>query len=477
MRCRCARGVPTSRRLPPRRARLPPRQATLPSRRETLRSRRETLPSRRATLPSRRATLPSRRATLPSRRATLPSRRATLPSWRATLPSRRATLPPRREDAPVEEGDAPVEEGDAPVEEGDAPVEEGDAPVEEGDAPVEEGDAPVEEGDTPIEEGDTPTSPPVCRHLATTSQGGSKFVLDVPIAGVMLPVMTQSQIRRLRAIIDLDKEKVAELSEGAKIIQAKMTASAAIFTAPVPAMPALASLITLFDTAHLNTKSTKAAIAARNFARDNLWSALQSECSYVQQLCDQNPEQAATYIEAAGLKIAGTPAHAKAILEAELTTTPGAVHLIANRSLLVAPGKGSRSAKTFLVAVHDQRRPVLGRRGADDRREHHDHGPPAADPGRLRGRREGLEGDHRLEPDGDHLRPLTRHRPLRREAGCLPGLVVRDLRPASERTRQRIVVEPDVLPVERDPPDRPHTDAARARLRLHVGWPRAAHRR
>jgi hypothetical protein len=46
-------------------------------------------------------------------------------------------------------------------------------------------------------------------------------------------------------------------------------------------------------------------------------------------------------IETAGLLVAGSPSHAKAILQAKLTTTPGAVHLIANATLLA--GKTSKS--------------------------------------------------------------------------------------------------------------------------------------
>jgi hypothetical protein len=46
---------------------------------------------------------------------------------------------------------------------------------------------------------------------------------------------------------------------------------------------------------------------------------------------------AASLIEAAGLLISGVPTHRKALLTATLTTTPGMVHLEANRSFLVPP--------------------------------------------------------------------------------------------------------------------------------------------
>jgi hypothetical protein len=160
--------------------------------------------------------------------------------------------------------------------------------------------------------------------------------------------MTQTQIRRLRLTVGLDKEDYSKLSAGAKTIQTKMAAAATTFTAPIPAMTILSGLIVAYDTAQENTKTTKAAIGTRNTARDALWSALESECSYVQVLCDANLGQAANYADLSGFKIVEIGSHEKEILAAQVVLGAGTVHLVANKSKLPVPGGRKYSAKTFL---------------------------------------------------------------------------------------------------------------------------------
>jgi hypothetical protein len=113
-------------------------------------------------------------------------------------------------------------------------------------------------------------------------------------------------------------------------------------------MAALLVLITSFDTALQNTKTAKDAGGALTIARDNLWSALKSLLANVQTAVDQSPEQGDSLAQAAGMKIGKDPGHVKAILAASLTTVPGVVKLVANRTLLVPPSGKKSSHRTFL---------------------------------------------------------------------------------------------------------------------------------
>jgi hypothetical protein len=160
--------------------------------------------------------------------------------------------------------------------------------------------------------------------------------------------MTQTQVRRLRLTVGLDKDDYPKLSAGAKMIQTKMAAASATFPTPIPTMAILSGLIVAYDTAQESTKTTKAAIGTRNTARDALWSALESECSYVQVICDANLGQAANYADLSGFKIVSIGSHVKEILAVDVVLGTGTVHLVANKSKLPVPGGRKYSAKTFL---------------------------------------------------------------------------------------------------------------------------------
>jgi hypothetical protein len=159
-----------------------------------------------------------------------------------------------------------------------------------------------------------------------------------------------STVHRPRVILALDQNDIPELIIGSTNIQTKMTLNSATFTSPNPSMPVLGIQIAGLNSAQLLVTNTRAkgSTAARKVARNLLWSSLESECSTVQLLCDQNPENAENYAALAGMKIAAVRAYAKPILQAALTTVPGFVSVVANASQLFTPGKKKSTKKTYL---------------------------------------------------------------------------------------------------------------------------------
>jgi hypothetical protein len=159
-----------------------------------------------------------------------------------------------------------------------------------------------------------------------------------------------TKVPRLRVILGLDREDFPGLLTGSKTIHSKMSENAALFPAPNPSMAVLGAQIDEFDQSHQAVIVTKAKgmTGARGVKRDILWSSLETQRAYVQSLIDASPELAASYAEAAGMRIAAPPSHDKPILQGKLTSKQGTVALIANASLLVGPGGGKAKHRTYL---------------------------------------------------------------------------------------------------------------------------------
>jgi hypothetical protein len=126
----------------------------------------------------------------------------------------------------------------------------------------------------------------------------------------------------------------------------------ALFASPTITMVMFLALISALSAAQLVATGTKAKGAAtlRNTKRDAVWTAMENLRTYVQGMADGlTADAAASLIEAAGLVVVTISKHQKALLTATLTATPGTVHLVANRSMLVGPGGTSKK-----VAFHWQ---------------------------------------------------------------------------------------------------------------------------
>jgi hypothetical protein len=156
-----------------------------------------------------------------------------------------------------------------------------------------------------------------------------------------------SRSPRPRASFGVAKSNALGVLLRAKIMYAAIVAAIALFPSPTVTMAAFLLLIEALETAQdATTTKTKGLASLRNTKRDAVWTAMESLRIYIQGLADVvTAENAAALIEAAGLLVAGRSSHPKAILQSQLTSTPGVVHLIANATILV--GKSSRKNVTF----------------------------------------------------------------------------------------------------------------------------------
>jgi hypothetical protein len=144
-----------------------------------------------------------------------------------------------------------------------------------------------------------------------------------------------TNVHRSRAILRLNRRSTASVLEKAYAINHGMGADVTRFSAPVPLLVKLKDQITKVEVAEqLVSTRIKGAAAARNVQRELLVRMLETECSYVQTLCDASPDQAVAIIEAAGLSIADTPVRHQAILKVTRGIPSGTVELDANAAAL-----------------------------------------------------------------------------------------------------------------------------------------------
>jgi hypothetical protein len=157
-----------------------------------------------------------------------------------------------------------------------------------------------------------------------------------------------STIHRVRPSIGLKKDSVPKLVSGAKVIQGKFVENSSILANP-PVTPAVfLTQITDVDVANQAVKTSKGAGPARKVKVDLLWATLGTLCQFVQQLCDQSPEKASSFIAASGFKETAVGARVKVVLDAQATTEPGQVALKVTSSLLQTPKNRPSAARTFL---------------------------------------------------------------------------------------------------------------------------------
>jgi hypothetical protein len=147
------------------------------------------------------------------------------------------------------------------------------------------------------------------------------------------------------ASLGTGKRNVPAVLKRALTMHGGFTDNAAKFpNLPIQMAAFLALVTTLQESQQEATGNrTRGAVSARNSARNDLWSAMQSLQGYAQVQADVlTPDAAAALIEAAGLVVAKTGTRVKAILTAALSATPGTVRLEANRSTLVGKARAER---------------------------------------------------------------------------------------------------------------------------------------
>ena len=125
-----------------------------------------------------------------------------------------------------------------------------------------------------------------------------------------------------------------------------VTNAAKLGTPPITPQAFQTLITNLSEAQQLATGTkTRGATSARNSARNDLWTAMQTLLINAQGLADALPAQdAVALLEAAGLVVAKKGTRAKAVLAATLTSTPGTVLVVANRSLLVGKARAHKHA-------------------------------------------------------------------------------------------------------------------------------------
>jgi hypothetical protein len=144
-------------------------------------------------------------------------------------------------------------------------------------------------------------------------------------------------LRMPRPAIPFKRENIPKLITGCEVIQGKFATNAATLLNPPVAPATFATQIADLQTKHLATKTSKAAVPAREASADVVWGTVKNLCGFTLQLCYASPEQAAAIIALSGFKEATIGKRDKEVLELSLTTNPGEINCEANASKLQGP--------------------------------------------------------------------------------------------------------------------------------------------
>jgi hypothetical protein len=144
-------------------------------------------------------------------------------------------------------------------------------------------------------------------------------------------------IRRLRATLGVSRTKIPDVLARAQAMYDGMSADKATYGSPNPALTAFLPLLQNLGSAQQTAKArTIGAAAARDVQRDILWTAMETECTYVQSLCDTTPGRAAVLIQNAGLVVVSFPVRNKDLLTLKNGAQSGTVACYANVGMLLS---------------------------------------------------------------------------------------------------------------------------------------------
>ncbi|MFT3768923.1 MAG: fibronectin type III domain-containing protein [Minicystis sp.] len=151
-------------------------------------------------------------------------------------------------------------------------------------------------------------------------------------------------VKRVRPILGIRRKSTASVLGRAHAVINGMAADPARYAAPNPPLAMLEGQIKKVEDAEkLTATRVRGAASARDAEREVLAAMLETECSYVQTLCDATPSLAKAITENAGMLVALVPVRAVPILDAKNAAQSGAIDLFANASIVAGkPGK-----KTF----------------------------------------------------------------------------------------------------------------------------------
>ncbi len=133
------------------------------------------------------------------------------------------------------------------------------------------------------------------------------------------------------SLLKINPKSTASVLGRAHAVTSGMTDDPGPVPAPTPSLAVLQDQAVRLDLAQQRCPPrAKGAAAARDVERAKLVSMLESECSYVQTVCDESPEQAVAIASAAGFTVASAPVHDNPVLKVKNGASPGTVHLDAN---------------------------------------------------------------------------------------------------------------------------------------------------
>jgi hypothetical protein len=150
-----------------------------------------------------------------------------------------------------------------------------------------------------------------------------------------------------RPAIKFKRDNIPKLVAGGEVVQTKFAANGAILVNPPVSPAAFETQLTDLKTKNLATKTSKAAVPAREASADVVWATVKSLCGFTLQLCYANPEQASTIIAASGFQESAVGARQKEILALFLTTNAGEIRCEANASKLEGPGNRKAGNRDF----------------------------------------------------------------------------------------------------------------------------------
>ena len=153
---------------------------------------------------------------------------------------------------------------------------------------------------------------------------------------------------RIRLDIHLQKKRVPSFFSGARVIQQKQAASTTLLPALPVSPAALLAQITDAEGVHLQTKTTRGLIGTRTTKIGVVWTSLESNLSYCQGLCDNNPSQGLVLADASGYHVTQIGTAFRPLIGITVDVGKGSVRLRANVAQFPAPSGRKSVALTWL---------------------------------------------------------------------------------------------------------------------------------
>lgn len=148
-------------------------------------------------------------------------------------------------------------------------------------------------------------------------------------------------MRRVRAVLGIDKNDYSGLGPKGKAVHAGLSDHPDLFTDPLPKLNVFLGKILAFEQAQqLAGTRAKGSAALRNARAAELITALETALAYVQSVADENPEKAQAIIEAAAMQVAEVTGYKKPLLQAKQDVPGGRVHVLVNVGVLTADAVG-----------------------------------------------------------------------------------------------------------------------------------------